>query len=741
MSFNNNTFSEVVLKLNKFPYLKNLNCKLLLKDINFFSGIPSEEIVKLADFIIVNEFDDGDVVCRDGMFSDFFHIILSGNASAKISTEDDSNYEIYSLSSGEFFGEELILSNEPRDNSVVVSGSLLTLSIDKKTFQTLSGLSENIMEELNQKYIERKLKHDLRKIPMFTNMEKLLFDQVLRSVEIVTYEDGAAIFDEGDEGDAFYLIRGGEVDVYMMSNRLIAILGEGQFFGEMALLSSDKRNATVKTSKGCDLVRLSQQSFNSIVTQDSKMMDEVVNVCNNRLKGHAKLLDNPNLPFINRSILDLNIKINHHLNILSQCIVETRHGSALLATLPGSRYPYVYPRDSASASRFLLRLVSSSLKSGDIAFRLLKGIATYILNCQREDGYWGQRYGINIEDKGIYKQEDNVAHGVSILCRYLLAAKKKNIKVSNYKEMIEGIKKGSMFAIKNYYRNEIHLFYSTTSIHESAIEEGYSIWVNHSYLLMLNLIQDVVIEFKIKNEFEEQLDLKKGFQTTIESVFSHSNRLVRRLKPDGEVDLRPDITLLSPFFFGTGLNNDRFVTNDRFKQSVDFLEATLWDPELGMLQRYLPFIEDPDTHIHAGNGPWIQYTAILAQYYFYIGEIEKGDKIITFIDKYLSKEGYLCEHLTTAERFNEFDKLEWIPGRDYEKEFDAKILIPGITYNHIVEELNHMKKSYEEVANQCKNIKSGEYITFATPLMWSHAEYAMALMLRNEKEIERLEKR
>jgi len=322
--------------------LKNLNCKLLLKDINFFSGIPSEEIVKLADFIIVNEFDDGDVVCRDGMFSDFFHIILSGNASAKISTEDDSNYEIYSLSSGEFFGEELILSNEPRDNSVVVSGSLLTLSIDKKTFQTLSGLSENIMEELNQKYIERKLKHDLRKIPMFTNMEKLLFDQVLRSVEIVTYEDGAAIFDEGDEGDAFYLIRGGEVDVYMMSNRLIAILGEGQFFGEMALLSSDKRNATVKTSKGCDLVRLSQQSFNSIVTQDSKMMDEVVNVCNNRLKGHAKLLDNPNLPFINRSILDLNIKINHHLNILSQCIVETRHGSALLATLPGSRYPYCF---------------------------------------------------------------------------------------------------------------------------------------------------------------------------------------------------------------------------------------------------------------------------------------------------------------------------------------------------------------------------------------------------------------
>ena len=63
------------------------------------------------------------------------------------------------------------------------------------------------------------------------------------------------------------------------------------------------------------------------------------------------------------------------------------------------------------------------------------------------------------------------------------------------------------------------------------------------------------------------------------------------------------------------------------------------------------------------------------------------------IDSYISREGYLCEHLTTPDRFQEFKNLEWEPGHDYEKEFEPKILVPDITYDHIVEELNHMKSN------------------------------------------------
>ena len=45
----------------------------------------------------------------------------------------------------------------------------------------------------------------------------------------------------------------------------------------------------------------------------------------------------------------------------------------------------------------------------------------------------------------------------------------------NVERIIDAIDRGAKYARNNFYRKGIHLFYSTTSIHESAIEKGYSI--------------------------------------------------------------------------------------------------------------------------------------------------------------------------------------------------------------------------------------------------------------------------
>ena len=54
-----------------------------------------------------------------------------------------------------------------------------------------------------------------------------------------------------------------------------------------------------------------------------------------------------------------------------------------------------------------------------------------------------------------------------------------------------------------------------------------------------------------------------------------------------------------------------------------------------------------------------------------------------------------------------------------------------------MEELNHMRNAYARVEEECRIVGDNGHISFATPLMWSHAEYAMALMLRTEKELEK----
>lgn len=727
-------------ELVKIPALSHLAPEMLFGKIPFFSDVVPDMLQRISRKTLIRIFSGGDVVCRHGMFNEYFHIILSGTAAAFIPTEENPRYELYSLGPNDFFGEEILFSREPRENSIIARDRLLTLALAPDDIKMLMEGNENIRSLLDQNYISRKLRKDLRSVPVFSHLNDNLFEEVLALASLESCRKGETVFREKDFGDAFYLIRTGEVEIFRSRKKndtLISILGEGEFFGEMALLTSELRNGTVVVSSDADLVKISRDDFLNLISRDSSVSRQLSSVVDERRRTSEEAMSNPHMPFINQRLIILNRMINRHLDILSQCAIETEKGSALLATLPGSRYPYVYPRDSACASRFLYQLTLTPIKAGNTAFRLLSEIARFILNCQRADGYWGQRYGIKGEDKGIYRQEDNVAHGVTILCRYLLAAHRQGKSIPDLDRYIDSISRGAAFARNNYYRNEIHLFFSTTSIHESAIEEGYSIWVNFAYLLMLRLIEKVCLVYHIGDRFPEDMSLKAGFEATLDKVFSIGDRYVRRLRPEGIADLRPDITLLSPFFFNTGMEDDWFRDNDIFRRSVEFLSDNLWDPDLGMLQRYLPFIEDPDTHIHAGNGPWIQYTAMLAQYYYHTGDLEKGDGIMNRIDSYQSREGHLCEHLTTPERFFEFKRLEWIPGHDYEKEFEDKILVPGLPYDHIVEELNHMKNAYAHIEEQITAGGPKKFISFATPLMWSHAEYAMALLMKAKKELER----
>jgi putative ABC transport system ATP-binding protein len=62
------------------------------------------------------------------------------------------------------------------------------------------------------------------------------------------FPPGTVVVKQGDEGDKFYVIRRGTVEVRRDEQgapATIATLGSGDFFGELALMSGDKRNATV----------------------------------------------------------------------------------------------------------------------------------------------------------------------------------------------------------------------------------------------------------------------------------------------------------------------------------------------------------------------------------------------------------------------------------------------------------------------------------------------------------------
>lgn len=89
-------------------------------------------------------------------------------------------------------------------------------------------------------------------------------DALLASFSPMPVTAGQVVVQEGDEGDAYYLIESGRAQVVRQvggSELLVAELGPGQAFGEESLVSGERRNATVRMSTGGRLLRLAKPDF------------------------------------------------------------------------------------------------------------------------------------------------------------------------------------------------------------------------------------------------------------------------------------------------------------------------------------------------------------------------------------------------------------------------------------------------------------------------------------------------
>lgn len=416
--------------------------------------------------------------------------------------------------------------------------------------------------------------------------------------------------------------------------------------------------------------------------------------------------------------MDLNA-VDFHLDVLRTCLAEWKGSPLPMASPPGTRYPYVYPRDLAAVARAQDRL--EGFEDPRTVSRQLQAGAEFLLSVQHADGLWGQRYDLHGRDRSIYPQEDNTAHAVAVMARHVRHERRHGGTSSIERETLHAIERGLEAARHRVYRRGINLFFSTTSIHESAMETGYTLWTNGAYRDAYRLAAEA---FRAAGRTEHAEAWERRVERLEENLARHfvqDGSWIRGLTAKGRFDRRPDVTLLSPHYFGF-----EHLAPGAAERAADRVEKELWDPDVGLLQRYLPFREDGAVHLHAGNGPWLAYSAWLAQRHVSLGRIDAARKIVAHILRFATAEGWLPEHVSTRERFQDFMENEWETGLDFRKEFDPEILLPGVTFTEILDEANKMKAAYERASVEADRAGDG-VIRFATPLAWTHAEVAVAL--------------
>jgi len=215
------------------------------------------------------------------------------------------NRPLAQLGPGELFGEMTCRTYQPRSATVqaretCVMVEMLRVILDmlvgnrqvseatktttKVKMPTFKGTS--FKADLEKKYRERSLDTHLRSVPLFASLDEAFIEHLRENVELVSYNQNQLICKEGEEADAFYLIRSGmvRVSIALPGGEMVrTYLSRGDYFGEIGLLRSIKRTATCTALDAVDVVKIPAVEFNLMLEKFPAVREQIEQIAAARL--------------------------------------------------------------------------------------------------------------------------------------------------------------------------------------------------------------------------------------------------------------------------------------------------------------------------------------------------------------------------------------------------------------------------------------------------------------------------
>lgn len=147
----------------------------------------------------------------------------------------------------------------------------------------------------------------LARIPFFTDLPADELDLIRDGMEVVNLKPGEILFREGDAGEHMYVVVSGELEILMApdtTNELILnIVHEGEYLGEMSLVTGAPRTASVRSRGDVVLLSISRTQLMDLLQRHPHLASTMVNVLSRRL-------DNTNISTF-RDLTEKNRQLQH----------------------------------------------------------------------------------------------------------------------------------------------------------------------------------------------------------------------------------------------------------------------------------------------------------------------------------------------------------------------------------------------------------------------------------------------
>jgi CRP-like cAMP-binding protein/Zn-dependent protease len=226
-----------------------------------FDDLPVEVLNDLAGRVVLRSLRPLQPIFRQGDRPTAFYIVRRGRVAIEEEDAETGDTQVLRiLEPGDSFGEMGLLGSAPRSATARAVAETELFEVDKGTFDRL--LADPIHAPEFAPTMATLA--ELRSLPLFTGLGSADLAELMDHGRWVTAKPGEELIRQGEAADAFYAIRSGQVDV-VQDDRLLRTLGPGSHVGEIALLRSSPRTATVVARTPLRAFRIDRDGFDRVI--------------------------------------------------------------------------------------------------------------------------------------------------------------------------------------------------------------------------------------------------------------------------------------------------------------------------------------------------------------------------------------------------------------------------------------------------------------------------------------------
>lgn len=236
-----------------------------------FSDLTKDELFAVIGKVKHQIISPGVFVFQEGDKGDSIYIVVSGQLDIIAKDKKGNNVVLATLKEGDFFGEFGFFSNARREAGVRATTPTGILEIVKSDIDDIIARHKRVAEVLFNFYKERVVDRLMAISPIFEPLTPADRKAILARLSSEKFEQGANVVNQGEVGDTMYLIKEGKVKVWVDDPQkgkiVMAVLEEGDFFGEIALATSRPRVANCTAVTNAELVLFSRPMIKDILAK------------------------------------------------------------------------------------------------------------------------------------------------------------------------------------------------------------------------------------------------------------------------------------------------------------------------------------------------------------------------------------------------------------------------------------------------------------------------------------------